>query len=217
MEWSDFSAWFGQCRIVDPRRLDKLSGDDLARVDGAAGTWVAGKSAGGPDPRSPTFQYNPTFELTGSTTPVLVTLYQPDTRHLAIYDTWPIQQGPYSEISLWFGERGYPKQKIHMIESDYRLATCSQDLNIIQGKVYEITVATDMPGLEGAFAFTACGKDVELKPLRFNNPPQNIGSMMAKRGETTQRFFKSSKSTNLYRLIFATQRGGAGKDPTTNH
>ncbi len=66
MEWSDFAAWFGECRIVDPRCFDKLTEDKLARIDGAAGSWVAGRSAGGGLDRFPqTFEYNPTFELTG--------------------------------------------------------------------------------------------------------------------------------------------------------
>ena len=182
MEWSDFSAWFGQCRIVDPRRLYKFSDDHLARVDGAAGTWIAGKSAGGADQRSPTFQYNPTFELTGSDTKVMLTLYQPDTRHLAVYDTWPIQQGPSSEISLWFGMKGEPKRKLVYVQSDYRFATYHSDLQILAGRVYEITVATHFPGVEGVFAFTACGKDVEIKSVPFQSPSRDIAALMAKRG-----------------------------------
>jgi hypothetical protein len=46
-----------------------MSEGALARVDGAAGCWVAGKSAGGGHDKCPhTFRYNPTFELTGDTT-----------------------------------------------------------------------------------------------------------------------------------------------------
>ena len=69
MEWPDFAAWFGECRIVDPRCFDRLSEDRLARVDGAAGAWVAGRSAGGGLDKNPeTFAYNPTFELTTADT-----------------------------------------------------------------------------------------------------------------------------------------------------
>jgi hypothetical protein len=187
MEWPDFALWFGQCRIVDPRRLDKFThlGDEklgpVARVDGASATWVAGKSAGGADPGSPTFEYNPTFELIGSDTAVILTLYQPDTRHLAVYDTWPMQQGP-SDISLWIGEKGHTKTKIHQLSSTDRFATCTQDIHVVEGHVYEILVAASSPGIEGAFSFTACGKHVELKPSPFKIPPPNIAALMAKRG-----------------------------------
>ena len=182
MEWSDFSGWFGECRVVDPRRLYTFSDDHLARVDGAAGTWVAGKSAGGADPRLSTFRFNPSFELTGSTTKVMLTLYQPDTRHLAVFDTWPIQQGPCHSVSLWFGEKGKPKNKLLDLPHHCRLITYHKDLEISSGKVYEITVAADRPGLEGAFAFTACGKDVELKPLPFDTPSPDQAALMTKRG-----------------------------------
>ena len=75
MEWPDFASWFGECRIVDPRCFDRLSEDSLARVDGVAGSWVAGRSAGGGADKHPqTFAYNPTFELTGADTEVLTVL-----------------------------------------------------------------------------------------------------------------------------------------------
>ena len=189
MEWEDFISWFGQCRIVDPRHLDRLSEGSLAQIDGGAANWVAGMTAGGPLDRYPhSFPFNPTFELTGGDSDhdsdVMLSLYRPDTRVLAIYDTWPIMQGQCKEVSVWFGERGYQKSKVLSVLKDDRVGTTSVGtVRIRRGRVYEITVAAAAPGIEGAFSFTACGREVKLIPCQFNTPPSNISALMAKRGD----------------------------------
>lgn len=151
---------------------------------------------------------------------MLLTLYQPDTRHLAVYDAdpmqvnsslcsftvgappifkafcsnlvnlsvitfYPVPQGAFGEISMWFGEQGEVKKVVNYINSDERLNTKSKTIPIIAGRIYEIVVSAAAAGVEGAFAFTACGRDVSVKARPFLPVNPGAAALMAKRGATS--------------------------------
>ena len=93
-------------------------------------------------------------------------------------------QGAFGEVSMWFGERGAPKSVVNYIGPDERFNTKSKTIPVLAGRTYEITVSACAAGVEGAFAFTACGRAVSLKALPFSPVTPQAAALMAKRGAT---------------------------------
>ena len=182
MEFSDFCTYFGRCKIVDLTCFNRLSEDSLSHVDGAAGYWLAGQTAGGRLGPA-TFECNPKFELTGDGGEVLLTVYQPDTRHTCIAPVEKELGDPFMEVYLYFGPRGQRPAEVASLVGGFdgdRLKTVR--VSVEAGVPYHIVVTAAAAGQQGAFSVTACGRGVVLKALPLTQPPPQYAAAMAARG-----------------------------------
>ena len=183
MEFGDFCRYFGRCKIVDLTCFNKLSDDQLARADGAAGYWLAGQTAGGRLGPA-TFECNPKFELTGDGGEVLLTVYQPDTRHTCIAPVEKELGAPMMDVYLYFGEVGQRPAEVASLGGGYdgdRLQTVR--VQVQRGVTYNIVVSAGAAGQQGAFAVTACGKGVVLRACPLAQPPPQCVAAMAPAGQ----------------------------------
>ena len=183
MEFCDFCRYFGRCKIVDLTCFNKLSEDHLARVDGAAGYWLAGQTAGGRLGPA-TFECNPKFELTGHGGEVLLTVYQPDTRHTCIAPVEKELGAPMMEVYLYFGVVGQRPVEVASLWGGYdgeRLKTAR--VRVEPGVTYHVVVSAGAAGQQGAFAVTACGKGVALRACPLAQPPPQYAAAMAPVGQ----------------------------------
>jgi hypothetical protein len=179
MEFGDFCRYFGLCKIVDMTCFNKLSEDHLARVDGAAGYWLAGHTAGGRIDLV-TFEFNPRFELTADGGEVLLTVYQPDTRHTCIAPVEKEHGAPMMDVYLYFGVCGQQLAELAHLCGGFdgdRLRTVR--VHVDPGVTYHIVVTAGAAGQQGAFAFTACGKGAELRACPLTEPPPQYAAAMA--------------------------------------
>jgi hypothetical protein len=173
MPWADFYKHYESVDVCDPRMLCKMYTDGIARIDGVSSQWIAGLSAGG-RPAHPTFKYNPAFELTVQGTEVILGLYQPDPRYIKT-----VKPAEWIEMMLYLitpgGGRTATKEVIHLEwKRQYAVRVA-----VTPGVTYRVVAAAWGPGVQSAFAITACGHDCTLRPLPFEEPTPDMAAKMA--------------------------------------
>ena len=182
MEFGDFCTYFGRCKIVDVTCFNRLSEDSLCRIDCVASYWVAGQTAGGRLGPA-TFECNPKFELTGQGGEVLLTVYQPDTRHTCIAPVEKELGDPMMDVYLYFGAKGQRPVEVAKLLGGFdgdRLSTAR--VRVEAGVQYHVVATAGAAGEQGAFAVTACGNCVQMKPCPLAQAPPQYAAAMAARG-----------------------------------
>jgi len=167
--------WFGEIDICDPTILSKFAEDDCCRCDVFSSHWVAGKTAGGP-PNCSTFNRNPTAKMTvGQDGPIMVTIFQPDTRCMHHPDRDVEVQNQMASVYITTTGAG-PK---NVVRCKPWARQKSETFAAKRGEVYYITAATFAPGQQGAFSIAVTGNGLNLEPMPFATPTPKEEEIMA--------------------------------------
>uniref|UniRef100_A0A7S0M852 Calpain catalytic domain-containing protein n=1 Tax=Cryptomonas curvata TaxID=233186 RepID=A0A7S0M852_9CRYP len=175
MTWTDFYKHFETVDVCDPRALCKMYSDNIARIDGVSSQWVAGLSAGG-RPAHPTFKYNPAFELVVQGPEVVLTLFQPDTRFADKVKTTDWMDMCLFLVGPLGGNRPPPAKEVLRLEYKRQAAV---RLTVVPGATYRVVATAWGPGVQSAYAVTACGNDCTLRPLPLEPPTPDMAEKMA--------------------------------------
>ena len=206
MEHSDFRKFFDYLQICKPTSTLRSHGPRrVVRVSGVASYWVARKSAGGNAEHwnlmdskvsESVFECNPKFELRSLGEPVLITVYQPDTRYSSknldsqqISKT--VEPEPMMDIFVYVRDDSYPNWKLEMQLYGGPQGDRSCACTLLEKKRYEIMVTTKDPGVQGPFSITATGEGCLLTPCNAETPLPSISKLMI--AESRERWTYDSK------------------------